>query len=459
MHNISEYLNVIGDFACETESGTISMLGSLVRSEKNDNCIIFRARIPQVDIRSYRTDSLDLHGVINKTKISLVNCYMEASSGCYNDAYVNAVFGLDKIVIGAHYKGEKNVRRISAQFPALNNFFMSRFAVEPNANIVKEYHSEYQPLSADSSFGRISVIPTLTTYSDFHHHEFRATPKISYTFHELKSLDSAIAHILSIRNLFSFLADGYIDISYVEYSSDPLNRPESYGDRVTVILNQIEQIEEIDEPFLITRELVAKCFQPIVDNWLTFYQKGIHIPRLFFEIITDRSKGINRFLNLAQAIEVYSQYFRDKEAKKVFNADPESKQTQDTPIKLWLKTLCSFSRSWNNPTLKHRLIDIFTFLQDVIEVSDDEIIQLAKNISNNRNFFVHYSRNRKEPASLTVSSTCLLLRYVIIALVYRKIGVSAEAIRDCKNQGTYTFLNIAIKDILENESKPKTVLE
>lgn len=459
MRNISEYLNVIGDFACETENETISMLGSLVRSEKNDNCIIFRARIPQVDIRSYQTDSLDLYGVINKTKISLVNCYMETSSGCYNDAYVNAVFGLDKIVIGEHYKGEKNIRRVSANFPALNYFFMSRFPVEPNANIMKEYHSEYQPLSADSSFGRISVIPTLTTYSDFHHHEFRATPKISYTFHKLKTLDSAITHIASIRNMFAFFADGYIDISCVEYSSDPLKLPESYGDKVTVILNQIEQIEEIDEPFLINRDYLDKNFQSIVDNWLTFYQKGIHIPSLFFEIITDRSKGINRFLNLAQAIEVYSQYFRDAEAKKVFNNDSKSKKIQNSQIKLWLKTLCSFSQPGNNPTLRHRLIDIFTALQYVIEVSDDEIIQLAKNISDNRNFFIHYSRHRKEPTSLTVSSTCLLLRYVVLALVYRQIGVSEDAIRDCKKQGKYTLLNIAIKDILENEPKPKTVLE
>ena len=107
-------------------------------------------------------------------------------------------------------------------------------------------------------------------HSDFHHHEFRATPKISYTFHELKTLDSAITHIASIRNMFAFFADGYIEISCVEYSSDPLKLPESYGDKVTVILNQIEQIEEIDEPFLINRDCLDKNFQSIVDNWLTF---------------------------------------------------------------------------------------------------------------------------------------------------------------------------------------------
>ena len=41
MHKISDYLNIIGDFTYNTESGTIPVLGALERKEQDTNCFFF----------------------------------------------------------------------------------------------------------------------------------------------------------------------------------------------------------------------------------------------------------------------------------------------------------------------------------------------------------------------------------------------------------------------------------
>lgn len=440
MHKISDYLNIIGDFTYNTESGTIPVLGVLERKEQDTNCFFLRARIPVSEKQSIDAISFNLYGVINNMEISLLNCFVKNMSYNSTAEYINVVIELDRIVIGGHYHGTASIQCVSAYFPALNYFFTNRVNPFSDGNYREEYFISNPPLNADTQFGHVSIQSFLTFTTSFKGLNIRPFPFISYSFKEAKTLDSAIAHVASLRNLFTFFADGYIDLYSLEFSTNANTIPSHNGDEMTVILNRRDAIPEIVEPFLLTRTRVEDDFQTIIENWLEFYQNSIYIPSLFFEVITNRSKGINEFLNLAQAVEIYSSYFRNEPAKEICNNDP------DAEIK-------------DKPSLKHRLIDIFSYLQNTLNISDEQRDGLARSISKNRNFYTHFSSKGKEPSYITVSRMIVFLRFVILALVYKHVGVNDQAIQFCKSLDVYKTMNESIRIIIANEHQSKMILD
>lgn len=440
MYRLKDYLNKIGEFSCKTENGKSTAIGILLREDTDNNCIIFRGRIPLADRHVFDGPSLDLHGAIDMIEVSLLNCYIKSSSCRVEADFLNAVFVLDRIVIGDYYKGEKSIQCISGEFQALNYFFLNHVGLSMAGDVRKEFFSSNPPLTAETSFGSISVQPFLASNSSFHQMVLRSVPVVTYSFKSPKTLDAAILHIASLRNLFSFFADGYIELGPFEYSVYSNTIPSQNGDEVTVFLNHRATLPEVDVPFLLTRKSVEKDFETIVGKWLDFYQNSIYIPALFFEIITSRSKGVNAFLNLAQAVEIYSSYFRNEEAKIVCNNDPEA-EIPDTP------------------SLKHRLIDVLTYLKDILAVTEEDCLNLAKVISKNRNFYTHYSNKGKEPSFQTVSRMIVFLRFVLLALIYKHIGVEDQAIQSCKRAGLYTTMDETIQIILANKPASKTILE
>lgn len=86
-------------------------------------------------------------------------------------------------------------------------------------------------------------------------------------------------------------------------------------------LNYKENIPVVDEPFLITTSMFSGQFQNVWELWLNLYESANPIPRLFYEIICNRSTGINSYLNLSQAIEVYSNTYRNIEANAIAKSD------------------------------------------------------------------------------------------------------------------------------------------
>lgn len=440
MYRISDYLNIIGNYTCETTNGKSSLLGTLVKKEQETNCYILQARIPISDIHIFEVNSLDLYGMVNNMEISLLNCQVKSMSCIVESEYMNSIIELDKIVIGEHYKGTACIQCVSAEFHALKYFFLHFLPYPFTRNFKKEYLASNPPITADTQYGRISLQSSLAFESTYHQLNINSIPSVYYSFNAPKTVDSAISHLASLRNLFTFLADGYIEFCVVEYSTNSSTIPNPSGDAMTVFLNQPNVIAEVKEPFLVTQSGVESDFQKIVNKWLDFYQNSIYIPTLFYEIITDRSKGINEFLNLAQAIEIYSSYFRNDEAKLVCNNDP------DAEIK-------------DMPSLKHRLTDIFSYLQAILNITDDQRDSLARIISKNRNFYTHYSSKGKEPSFITVSRMIVLLRFVVLALVYKHIGVNDQSIQSCKSKNIYTAIDESINIILLNEHRSNIVLD
>lgn len=439
MYELEHYLNIIGEYFCETNKGKFTALGILVRKETDNNCVIFRGRIPAADLKCLE-GSLNLFGTIDKMKISLLNSSLNLGSCVSEPDYVNVELELDRIVIGDHYKGDANIRCVSTELQALNHFFATHISPHLEKDYLEAFTEANPPLTANNEFGTISIQPFLASSFSTHQTSVWSVPTMKYSFKDPKTLDAAIEHIASLRNLFTFFADGYIDFDSLEYTFNSDLIPRIKSGRVSVYLNHKETINEIDAPFLLTRRSVEKDFEKIVRNWLEFYQNSVYIPSLFFEIITNQSKGINAFLNLAQAVEIYSTYFRDVDAKAVRNLDPSASNKRD-------------------PQLKHRLIEIFSYLQTILGITEVEKESLAQIISDNRNFYTHYKKTRDEPDFRVVSRMIVFLRFVLLALIYKHIGVEDQAIQSCKRAGMYTTMDETIQIILANKPASKTVLE
>lgn len=97
------------------------------------------------------------------------------------------------------------------------------------------------------------------------------------------------------------------------------------------------------------------------DKWIELYENLSPIPNLFYEIICNRSTRINRFLSLAQAIEVYSLNCRYEMAVVI------SKERKTGP---------------NYVILEDRLKEILTFLSNSLNLSNEDVSEVAHAIGN-----------------------------------------------------------------------------
>ena len=263
--------------------------------------------------------------------------------------------------------------------------------------------------------------------------EYKFLPSIEYIFSKPVEVRTAIAKIASVRNLLSFFADYYLPLEKITFSDENTAKVEGFCGLCDCILymNSAEDIDIPQRPFLIMTSKFAEDFSAIWSNWLRFYNGNKYIPTLFYEIISNRSTRINRFLNLTQAIELYSNYYRNKEAVNVAKKDGYNRK---------------------NLPLRYRIEDVLTYLDDCLDISSEKKVQLAIAISKARNFFTHYSKKGyREPSFQEVVAANRFLRYVLLSIVYKTIGISNNNIKECKNYFEYSILERDITVILREE--------
>jgi len=180
-------------------------------------------------------------------------------------------------------------------------------------------------------------------------------------------------------------------------------------------LNYKEDVSAVNEPFLIKTSAFENQFQNVWDAWLTLYESANPIPNLFYEIICNRSTRANGFLNLSQAIEVYSNAFRKKQAKDIAQNDPDNK-SKNKEIKLI-----------------HRYQDILKEYNGALELIESNIVDYAKGLSNMRNYYTHYNSGKYvEPAHDELFAASHILRFVLLTIVYTAIGIPLNCILECK---------------------------
>ena len=238
----------------------------------------------------------------------------------------------------------------------------------------------------------------------------------------------------SVRNLFSFFANGYIPLQNLIFSDEQSLQGEFCDN--AIYLNSTNEVEPSKEAFLITTDDFSDNFNEVWTKWCEFYSKK-YIPTLFYEFICNKNLRINRFLNFAQAIEIFSNHYRNKEAKTL-----------------------AINNGWNIKTnqplpLRFRLEEIITFLYAFFCLSTEEISRLAQILSNARNFFTHYNEKNGNyiiPSVQELSAAGRVLHFMLLALVYRAVSLDDSAIKKAISRFSYGTVLNDIQTVLQQKS-------
>ena len=240
-----------------------------------------------------------------------------------------------------------------------------------------------------------------------------------------------VAKISVARMLFSFFGNGYLPYGNITFSID--------GDEKEYILwlNYQETVPAVSEPFLITTSDFEKQFQEVWTSWIELYEKTDPISTLFYEVIRNRSTRVNSFLNLSQAIEVYSNAFRYDNAKVL--AAKENFEGDRIPLRfIYQDILCEYS--------------------EPLGLQNDSLINLAKGLSKMRNYYTHYNaKSYVAPEYDELFAANRVLRFILLTIVYISIGIPRARILDCKQRGVFSQFDKDVDTILNYSNNQKTL--
>ena len=436
MGKIDNLLNQIGDFDCHIDGKEVHIVGVL-RQDKTD--IIFQAQMEMEDYKKLDRlySELQFWGSINGTSVTLMSVHYRRSSSSYGAKTVSVEFDPYEVIIGRCYKDEPRVNAISATIIALNHMFSSKpLDLIYDFSKDKPYLLKFtypDKMEVDDQYGHLEIYQTFSqgwTRDEIKH---SIVPIIEYRFSNTMGVMDAVGRIAAARNLFSFFANGYLPLENIEFADDQSQKfDELTICDITLYLNHPEEIPLRDEPFLIMTSAFKDNFSQIWKNWLDMYEGAVPIPTLFYEIICNRSTRVNCFLNLVQAIEVYSGQYRESAVEAVARKRENTKPGKKPKI-----------------YLKYILEDVFSSFNDCLEIADGDIPILAHHIADMRNFYTHYNSGRYvEPSYQEMFAATHVLRFVLLAIVYKTLGLSSETIIDARKRVEFQLYYKDIEAIL-----------
>lgn len=436
MKTIDDLLNQVGDYNCLINGEEVHIVGVL-RQEKTD--IIFQAQMEMEDYRKLDRlySELQFWGSINGTSVTLMSVHYRRSSSSYGTKTVSVEFDPYEIIIGRRYKDEPRVNAISATIIALNHMFSSKpLDLIYDFSKDKPYLLKFtypDIIEVDDQYGHLEIYQTFSQEWTRDEIKHSIVPIIEYRFSNTMGIMDAVGRIAAARNLFSFFANGYLPLENIEFADDQSQKFEELAVcDITLYFNHPEEIPLRDEPFLLMTSAFKDNFSQIWKNWLDMYEGAVPIPTLFYEIICNRYTRVNCFLNLVQAIEVYSGQYRESAVEAVARKHENTKPGKKP------KTY-----------LKYILEDVFSSINDCLEIADGDIPILAEHVADMRNFYTHYNVNRyAEPTYQEMFSATHVLRFVLLAIVYKTLGLSSEAIIDARKRVEFQLYYKDIETIL-----------
>ena len=433
MASINDLLNKISGFKYEVDGKEIEFPGIL--QEENGN-VLLNAKLPLelYQKMSIKNDIVVL-GEVSGRKTTLMGCHITTASCPIGNDSVSICAVPNEIIIGGCFFSMPMTNRIIVSTLDLNYMFSGASPLEPNVGISRDDPSVLnytfpQPLVAEDKYGRIQVYQSFGSQWDVDYYKHCIIPVVEYSFADPFPLMDAIAKVSAARSLFSFFGNGYISFGDITFEID--GDENAYG----LWLNFKENVPAVNEPFLIRTSAFEDQFQQIWDAWLTLYESASPIPNLFYEIICNHSTRVNGFLNLSQAVEVYSNVFRNIDAKKVAKNDPNNKK--------------------KNIKLRHRYQDILSTYNGALELIESNIGDYSRGFSNMRNYYTHYnSDSYVQPTYDELFSASRVLRFVLLTIIYTAVGIPLNCILDCKKRIAFCRFDKDTMAILNYSKKKK----
>lgn len=435
MATIKDLLNKISDFKCEVDHKEIVFPGILQMENGN---VVLNARFPTEPYgKKEPDDDFVVTGSVCGKETTLMGCHIKSASWSMGEEHVSISVIPNEVIVGGCFPAIPMVRRITDATSDLNYMFSGGSPLEPNVGISEENPSVLnytfpKPIVANDKYGRIQLYQTFGYQWDVNRYTHNIISIVEYTFTVSLPLMDAVAKLSAARSLFSFFGNGYIPFGEITFEVDADKY--EYG----LWLNYKEDIPTVNEPFLIRTSAFEKHFQEIWKLWLNLYESANPIPTLFYEIVCNRSTRVNGFLNLSQAIEVYSNAFRNKQAKEIAKNDPNNKSKHKV-VKL-----------------THRYQDILSEYNSALELIETDIVNYAQSFSNMRNYYTHYNSEKYvEPTYDELFSATHILRFVLLTIVYTAVGIPLDCILKCKKRVAFNRLDHDATSILKYLEKKK----
>ena len=434
MPSIDDLLNKISDFKCEVDGIEVVFHGVLQKENEN---IILNARFPLERYRKvYSETDIVILGKVSGRKVSLMGCHIKSASYSMGDKEfsINAV--PNEIIVGGCFSSMPMAKRISISTSDLNYMFSGASPLAPNVGISTDNPSVLnytfpKSIVANDKYGEIQIAQSFGTQWAVGFYKHNILSIIDYSFTTSLPLMDAFAKVFAARSLFSFFGNGYISYGDITFEID--GDENAYG----LWLNYVEDIPVVNEPFLIGTSAFENQFQKVWDAWVNLYETANPIPNLFYEIICNRSTRVNSFLNLSQAIEVYSNAFRYDEAKKLAEDNGKSKRKKEIP-------------------LKYIYQDVLSAYNGALELIESNIADYANGFSNMRNYFTHYNSGKYvEPTYDELFAANHMLRFVLLTIVYTAVGIPLDCILNCKERIIFSRLDYDADIIMQYSKKKK----
>lgn len=439
MKTIDNILNKIGEFDCIVSGKPIHIIGILSRNSEE---VYLNGRVySKVKIKDiYDNNPLYIWGNIDNVPVTFLNGYIIKSTMTPSSEYFSFVIEPSEIIIGYSFSSNYNnikATQISASITDLNNMFTSAGLFECFCNsyidnpVIKN-HTDSEPITANDKFGQLQIYQQIISECSDSKITHSLIPVIEYDFKEPVEIMEALTRIASVRNLFSFFANHYLPLENIVFScEESQNEDLPVYSKAILHLNHNENIIIHERPFLIKTNAFNNDFQLIWEKWLHLYEKSRPIVSMFYEVICYHSVGINRFLNLSQAIEVYSCRYREPHAQEVKSRYDEKK------VRLF-----------------HRITDILEMINTSINLNNDDIKSMAEALSDMRNFFTHYNEERYiEPTYKELSAACSILNLVLLDIIYFSLDLSDEYIKDCTKNIYFSNMDMNYKIVLGYHNK------
>lgn len=248
---------------------------------------------------------------------------------------------------------------------------------------------------------------------------YKMTSIVEYAFNEHTDIAEAIARLASVRNLFSFFANHYLPIENIEFADEDSQKADDmlFTD-CSIYLNGRDLERNEETPFLITSNAFSDNFEGIWNRWMKVYEDAQHIPTLFFEIVCNRSTRINRFLNLTQALDIYSHRYRNDCVSKIARDREHTRAEKDPPIHL-----------------NHRIEDILLLINYSLKIEMARIQKLSNTLADMRNYFTHYDDGKYfEPTDKEVFAAIHVLELVLLVIIYHEVGIEPRHIASVKKR-------------------------
>lgn len=344
----------------QTNSG-ITITGYFVKPKEN---VWFTGKMDIVDYRTIAQEEkgggFSLNGMLGNSVIQIDDAaFGNVIIADHHSAYVD-IFP-SEILIGANFN-PASILSFSFALPELDNFFFQRIAnvaqyfSNPSQNIqIKPVISS--KLTKDDSRMQV-VLERLYQFNDSRssftvqsNNRIYVEPNANFEAGDI------IRFIASTTYFFSFILMEHVNLpSKVDIllQNDGDDRPQS----TQLLLNDNRRYytQHKAEPAKILFSSIEESLVAIWSNWEQFWNNKQNQPliKLYSDVISHKSVGSNRFLNICHALEYYSRIYRTQEVEEI----RKEKGLKKNEIPLFI-----------------RIIDILRMSNDYFDLSEESTVK------------------------------------------------------------------------------------